>query len=75
MSADVVRGLLAADPFEPFTLSLTSRSTVDVTRPELAAVSADGSTLALNGPDGQLWQAISLRHVTTITFPDQPTIR
>ncbi len=75
MSADVIRSLLTADPFEPFTLGLASRSAVDVTRPELAEVSADGGVLTLRGPDGSLRQAISLRHLATITFPDRPTIR
>ena len=75
MSGDIVRHLLAADPFEPFTLEMASRSVIDITRPERAEVSADGGMLTLKGADGQLWQAVSLRHVACITFPDRPAIR
>ena len=75
MSGDRIRHLLAADPFEPFALGMASRSVVDVTRPELAEVTPGGDALILKGPDGQLRQAISLRHVCTVTFPDRPTIR
>jgi hypothetical protein len=75
MSGDIIRQLLAADPFEPFCLNLSSRSTVDITRPERTTVSADGSTLTIVGPDGQLWQAVSLRHVAAVTFPVAPAVR
>lgn len=75
MSGDLVRHLLAADPFEPFTLDLASRSSVDVTRPELAEVTPGGDALVLNGPDGQLLRVVSLWHVCAVTFPDRPTIR
>ncbi len=75
MSGDLVRQLLAADPFEPLVLSLTSRTEVVIDRPELAEVSAGGDALLLKGPDGQLRQAVSLRHVCSITHTDRPTIR
>jgi hypothetical protein len=70
-----IRPLLDANPFEPFTLHLTSRDSYDIDRPERVSFSPHGGALHLHGPDGK-WQAtLSLDHVVRISFPAQPYIR
>ena len=65
--------LLDADPFEPFTVTLSGGTTTDVTRPEWAGVTPHGSA-GVRRPDGW-WCVLSLDHVVSITYPDQPVIR
>ena len=70
-----LRPLLDADPFEPFTLHLTGRTSYDIDRPERVGFSPDGGLLNIHGPDGRVTTSLALYHVVRITFPDPPIIR
>ena len=74
MTADDIRPFLTADPFEPFTLHMTSRSTYDVDRPELVSFSPDGGVMYVRTPAG-LRAMLALGHVVSISFPPPPVIR
>jgi hypothetical protein len=75
MSEAEFRPLLDAEPFEPFSFSLTDRSSYDIDRPERVTFSPDGGLMVLSGPDGQPQVYISLDHVVSITFPAPPFVR
>jgi hypothetical protein len=75
MPADVIRQLLAADPFEPFVVSLTSRSTYTIDRPELAAITPDEGCLNLHRPDGTLTATLSIPHIVTVSFVAPTAVR
>lgn len=75
MTEQDVRPLLEMTPFEPFTVSLTGRSTFDVDRPELVSFSPDGALMNLHAPDGSVRVMIATHHVVSITWPAQPVIR
>ena len=72
MTADEFRALLAADPFEPFTVHLAGGSSCEVNRPEWASAS-DSGTAELRLPDGRR-ALVALRHVLRISYADTPFV-
>ena len=71
MTEAVIRPLLTADPFEPFTLHMTSRNSYDIDRPEAVSFSPHGGALYVRHPDGRQ-SVLSLPHIVSISFPDRP---
>ncbi|MBX9580928.1 MAG: hypothetical protein K2X87_11520 [Gemmataceae bacterium] len=77
---EIIRELLARRPFVPFRITLTGRSTQDVTDPDWAEIDRD--VLRLYRPDpaapgGRRWAAVvSLDHVVAVdtTDADPPII-
>jgi hypothetical protein len=63
-----IRPLLDATPFEPFTISLTGRSSYDIDRPELVSFSPHGA-MRLHNPDGTVKVVIAMEHIVSMTWP------
>ena len=77
MLTNVIRQLLKEDPFRPFTMSLSSRTTVRIARASMAKVSDTGDVLYTYDLDGKETGLISIRHVCSITPdapPDEPVV-
>ena len=76
MLTRAIQQLLDHEPFIPFTLSLSSRTTVRIARADQASVEHGGDILHVvqdNGGESY----ISIRHVVSITPdppPDEPVI-
>jgi hypothetical protein len=49
MNADTLHGLIAADPFHPFTLRLTDGRSIRVPHRSFVTVSADGRSITIFG--------------------------
>ena len=73
MTGPEFQRLLDAEPFEPFTVTLTGGWMQTIDRPELVIVTPDGGCARIARPDGTWAASISLDHVTAIT-PIVPTI-
>ena len=68
MTEAEIRPMLDADPFEPFTVSMTGRTSYDIDRPELVGFSPHGAML-LHHPDGSVRVVLSMDHIVSITWP------
>jgi hypothetical protein len=72
----LIKQLLDAEPFRPFTISMSSRTTVRIDRKGQAVLSPDGSALTLLGESGPTC-VLSTHHIVSITLdppPDEPII-
>jgi hypothetical protein len=72
MTGPEFQRLLDADPFEPFTVTLTGGWTHTIDQPELVIVTP-GDCARIARPNGSWAASISLDHVTSIT-PIAPAI-
>ena len=71
MLTNVIRQLLKENPFQPFTMSLASRTTVRIARAGMAKVSDTSDVLYTYDLDGKETGIISIHHVCSIT-PNAP---
>lgn len=71
---DVIRMLLEASPFEPFTIHMAGRTSYDIPRPEGVSFSPHGGALYIHTGD-QLRCILSLDHVVSVETIIQPLIR
>ena len=70
MNADAIRDLVRREPFQPFTIHLSSGEAHDVRHPECIAIGK--GRIAITDPDADRVAVCSLMHVTTIEYL-QPT--
>jgi hypothetical protein len=76
MLTNVIRQFLETKPFTPFTMSLTSRTTIRIARAETATVSESGEILHVIDVDDRE-SFIAIRHVVCIipdASPDDPVV-
>jgi hypothetical protein len=71
MEGKLIRALLTANPFHPFTLGMMGKTRIRIERPELAEVSDNGDVLRLHNEQG-LSSVISIEHIASITFDAPP---
>jgi hypothetical protein len=76
MLTNVIRGLLEDKPFTPFTMSLTSRTTVRIAQADSASVNESGEIVRVTDMEGRQC-IISIRHIVSISPdppPDEPVV-
>jgi hypothetical protein len=72
----LIKQLLDAEPFRPFTISMTSRTTEHIARKGQAVLLPDGSALTILGENGPTC-VLSTYHIVCVTLdppPDEPVI-
>jgi hypothetical protein len=77
MLTKTIQQFPALEPFIPFTLSLSSRTTLRIARASMAKVSESGDVLHVFDTDGNETSLISIRHVVSLTSDppaDEPVV-
>jgi hypothetical protein len=74
MGIEEIYALLEAKSFEPFTLTMSDRSSYDIDRPERLRIAPRGRALYIERADG-LKTILAVEHVVSITFLEKPIIR
>ena len=74
MTEAAVRTLLGAEPFGPFTIRMTSKSSYEVSRPESVSFPPSGEVLQSH-TGGQLHAILSHDHFACIELIPRPVIQ